>query len=248
MLADSVALLSAVDAFGKGVAKQGGVPEPAATVLASHALIAIILAGVQDAGRLNDVSASVLRERLSRALTVGDADDIYLLPLLERADALVRYFQDQTHKKYVEAGADPIRFDYPSLKSLIAEPPNYLDDYLDFVLRLRSNPQISRDLLQTAELLCFDALMGDRAWQAPAFAHLFTTEHHGLISVAIRCLSSIAGRNVADVLEGLNSIRHGNAGSVLVDRRVPSDFSVRQGHRYNPRQPELDFDATDGPD
>lgn len=50
---------------------------------------------------------------------------------------------------------------------------------------------MARDLLQTTELLCFDALLGDTAWRAPAFEHLFTTEHQGLVRVALRCLAKL---------------------------------------------------------
>ena len=42
--------------------------------------------------------------------------------------------------------------------------------WVDFVQRLRVNPLVARDLLQTAELLCFDALVGGKGWRAPGCA------------------------------------------------------------------------------
>lgn len=244
LLADSPALLSAIEAFGTSAHRQGGIPEPSATVLASHALIAIILAGLQDAGRLDDIPSTTLRDRLSRALTVGSADDVYLLPLLERADALVRHVQERTHRQYIQAGAEPIRVEYPSLRQIVAEPPTYLDDYIDFVERLRSNPIVARDLLQTAELMCFDALLGDDAWKAPAFAHLLSVEHHGLLSVAVRCLSKVGGQHVATHLDRLKELRTSQHAVHILDRRIPANKQQRTPAL--PVQPALlDYDGAE---
>ncbi|MFF9870098.1 hypothetical protein ACF1G0_32755 [Streptomyces sp. NPDC013953] len=222
LLADSPALLRAVESLGAAVVRQGVLPEPAAGVLASHALIAVLLAAIQDAGRLDDVPERVLRRRLEGALTVGDPDDGYVLAMLERADAFFRYVQERTHKAYVGAGAEPIRIDYPSLRDEMAAPPPYLNDYIDFVERLRANPQVARDLLQTAELVCFDALLGDGAWKEKAFAHLFTTEHKGLLLVALRCLSRIAGDQVAMPLRGIQNLPFEGSAGLVPDRSEPS--------------------------
>ncbi|KPI22960.1 hypothetical protein OV320_1008 [Actinobacteria bacterium OV320] len=223
LLADSASLIGAVQAFGSAVEKQGVLPEPAASVLAGHSLMAILLAGIQDAGRLDAVPLNVLRTRLERALTVGDADDVYVLPMLEKADALFRFVQDRTHKAYVEAGADPIRFEVPSLKEAIASPPHYIDYYLAFVERLRENPQMASGLLQTAELTCFDALLGDRAWKAESFSHLFTTEHKGLLLVALKCLESIAGMQVTSPLRAIHDLAFRGSAGKVPDRRESSD-------------------------
>ncbi len=127
----------------------------------------------------------------------------------------------RTHRAYVDAGADPIGVEMPSLRDTVATPPDYLDDYLDFVQRLRANPLVARDLLQTVELACFDALLGDRAWQEPAFAHLFTPEHKGLLLVAQRCLTRVAGNQVAEPLDALADLSFGQAGAAVPDRRGP---------------------------
>ena len=124
LLARSPALLASVESLGAAANRQGVLPEPAATVLASHALIAVILAGLQDARGLDEVSPRALRDRLERALTAGDPNDEHLLPLLERADALVRHIVDRTHRAYVEAGAEPIRIEVPSLRAAVAAPPS----------------------------------------------------------------------------------------------------------------------------
>jgi len=219
LLAGSPALLAAVESLGAAAARQGVLPEPAAIVLGSHALIAVILAALQDAGRLDELSQRALRAWLERALTTGDPDDEHLLPLLERADALVRHVVDRTHRAYVDAGANPIRIEMPSLQAAVAAPPGYLDDYLDFVGRLRANPLIARDLLQAAELACFEALLGGDAWRSPAFAHLFTAEHKGLLLVALRCLGRIAGPQVADALHELSALQFPGGDSRVPDRR-----------------------------
>ncbi|MDG9687730.1 hypothetical protein QC334_34240 [Streptomyces sp. DH18] len=222
LLAESPELLRGVQAFGLAVEQQGVLPEPAASVLAGHSLIAVLLAALQDAGRLDDVPARLLRRRLESALTVGDPEDSYVLPMLERADALFRHIQERTHKAYVSAGAEPIRIDYPSLRDAVATPPAYLNDYLDLVERLRANPQVARDLLQVAELACFDALLGDSAWKAKSFAHLFTLEHKGLLLVGLRCLSRIAGDQVASVLRRLADLPFEARSGLVPDRSEPA--------------------------
>jgi hypothetical protein len=218
LLADSAKLLASVSGFGAAVHRQGALPDPAAITLSGHCLIAIILAGLQDASRLDETPAETLRSRLERALTVGNADDVNLLPLLERADAVIRHLQLRTHRADVAAGADPINIDVPSLRDTVATPPPYLSDYLDFVERLRSNPQVSKDLLQTAELVCFDTLLGDENWAAAAFAHLFTPEHRSLLLVALRCLGRVAGETVSGYLHRISEVPFIGLGSKTPDR------------------------------
>jgi hypothetical protein len=144
LLTDSHSLLASVVAFGNVVRGHGPLPDPSARVMAGHCLMAVTLAALEDAGRLDEIPVRELQERLTRALTVGDPDDTHLLPLLERADDFVRYFVDRTHRAYVDAGADPQRIPLPSLKDTLANPPAFLDDSVDFVVRLRSNPQVAR--------------------------------------------------------------------------------------------------------
>ena len=221
LLADSPELLRAVEYLGSAVSRQGVLPDPAAGILSGHALVSLILAALQDAGRLDHIPSRVLRQRLEGSLTVGDPDDGYVLSILEKADSFFRYIQERTHKAYVAAGADPIRIELPSLRNEMATPPNYLNDYIDLVERLRSNPQVSRELLQTAELVCFDALLGDSAWQSRAFSHLFTTEHKGLLLVALRCLSSIAGSHMALPLRELHRMPFNGSSGFTPDRNEP---------------------------
>ena len=225
LLSDSPTLLAAVHSFGRAAERQGGLPDPASRILSGHALISIILAGLQDASQLDATPSEALRGRLVRALTVGDADDVYLLPLLERADAVVRHIQERTHRAYVGSGAEPIRIDVPSLRDAVAAAPPYLNDYIDFVERLRDNPQVSRDLLQTAELVCFDALLGDKNWRSDAFAHLFTAEHRGLLLVALRCLGRVGGTHVSAPLRELAEVPFDGPSGVPVDRHQPAPDS-----------------------
>lgn len=238
LLADSAQLLASVSAFGVAVRRQGALPDPASIVLSGHCLIAVVLAGIQDAGRLDETPSDMLRRRLERALTVGSADDVHLLPLLERADALIRHLQLRTHRAYASAGAEPIHIDVPSLRDTIATPPPYVSDYIDFVERLRSNPQISKDLLQTAELVCFDALLGDTNWSMPAFAHLFTAEHRSMLLVALRCLGNVAGEIVSGYLQKILDIPFTGLGGRVPDRLSRPQFTQAKTYEDQLREPE----------
>lgn len=204
LLAEPAALLAAVEALGDAVAAQGALPEPASTVLAGHALFAIVLAAIQDAGTLDSRTPKELRVAREQELVTSDPT---LFSLLDSADDLVRHVLTRVHRSYVDAGAEPIGITAPSLRESIVRPLPYLDDYVDFVERLRSNPTIARDLLQTTELACFEVLLGGDAWKSPAFGHLFTAEHKGLVLVALRCLSSVAGAQVAGYLSALHDLK-----------------------------------------
>ncbi|WP_157519605.1 hypothetical protein [Modestobacter sp. Leaf380] len=222
LLASSHASLAAVEALGTAFEKQGVLPEPAATVLASHALMALVAAAIRDAGSLDDLGMRALRTRLQRALTTGDPDDDYLMALLERADAVVNHVVTRTHRAYVDAGAEPLAVAVPSLRDAVATVPGYLEDYLDFVERLRANPAVSRSLLQSVELACFEALVGGPAWMEPAFAHLFTVEHRGLLLVAVRCLRSVAGDQVVNGVKDIALLTHPRVTDIAPDRREPN--------------------------
>lgn len=202
LLADPSALLSGVEIFGDAVVRQGALPEPASTVLAGHALFAIVFAGIQDAGTLDARTPSELRVAREQDLV-----DPTLFSLLDRADDLVRHIVTRVHKAYIDQGAEPLRVNTPSLRESIARPLPYLDDYVDFVQRLRSNPTVARDLLQTTELACFEVLLGGDAWKQPAFGHLFTAEHKGLLLVALRCLTRVAGEQVGEYLSALHDLQ-----------------------------------------
>ncbi len=204
LLAAPGALLAAVEAFGDAVAEQGALPDPAATVLAGHALFAIVLAAVQDAGTLDARTPRELRLAREQELVTSDPS---LFSLLDRADDLVRHVVARVHRSYTDAGSEPISIDAPSLRETIVRPLPYLNDYIDLVERLRANPIVTRDLLQTTEMACFDVLLGGDAWKSPAFGHLFTAEHKGLLLVALRCLSSVAGTQVAEYLSALHDLK-----------------------------------------
>lgn len=190
--------LRAIANLGR-VTNQGGVlPSPTREVLASHAIVALLLAATIDAARLDELSPEELQERTERALTTGSPDSSQMLKVLARADDLVGYMLQRMHAAYEESGAKHVQVGIPSLREVVTRPPEWVPRYLDLVQKLRANPAIAREILQTAELTCFEALMGGQAHRADAFDHLFTAEHRYLLNVAIRCLEAIAGPATAD--------------------------------------------------
>lgn len=220
LLAKSHEALAAVVALGDAVRGAAVLPDMAGLVLAGHALMALIVASIQDASRIGTVSDEVLKTRLGLALTTGNPDDTYVLDVLSRADDLIRAEIDRLHREYKEsAGAPRVEFEPASLRSLVGEQPDWLDRYIDFIHRLRSSVEAARDLLQTAELAVFDALVGGTAFQAEAFGHLFTREHRSLLLAAARMLSDAAGEPVAERLSGLGDLDWDRASPTVPDRR-----------------------------
>lgn len=193
-------ILGAVASLGRAVDRGGALPNPTRLVLAGHALIALTAAALADAGKLDEMSATELRERTRRALITGNPDDEQVLSILARADELVRYSLDRVHTAYQEGGAKRLSVDFPSLKDAVTTPPNWVPRYIDLVEKFRANPAVARHMLQTTELAVFDALVGGTAYQDQAFDHLFTQDHRYMLNVTRRCLEDIAGATVADAL------------------------------------------------
>jgi hypothetical protein len=203
-LAPAYHTVGALLALRGAVERQGGLPTPTGEVLAAHALTSLFLAAVRDAGHLDVVPLRDLRTRLELALTVGSPQDIHVLDVLRNADAVVIDVVEQVHQAYMSRGAARAEVNIPSLREVVAEPPAAaIDRYLDLVERLRANPAIARDILQTVELACFDALPGDVGWKASAFDHLFTPEHRHLITAGARALGELAGEAIAGRLQDL---------------------------------------------
>lgn len=192
--------LRAIAALGRAADSGGVLPNPARLVLAGHGLIALTVAALSDAGRLDEISAADLLERTRRALVTGNPDDDQVLAILARADELTAYALDRVHTAYQDAGATRLQIGVPSLRDVVASPPSWAPRYVDLVEKFRANASVARQLLQTVELAVFEAMVGGKAHEAPAFDHLFTPEHRYLFNVVRRCLSDIAGPAIADAL------------------------------------------------
>lgn len=206
--------LRAVATLGRAVSRGGVLPSPTREVLAGHATIALILAAVEDAGRLDELSYEELKEVTERALITGSPDSTHILNTLARADDLVAHMLNRVHAAYEDAGAKRVKVDSPSLLDVVARPPDWVPRYLDLVKRLRANPAIAREILQTAELACFEALLGGDAYRAESFNHLFTAEHRYLLNVAIRSLEAIAGPAVATAVRPILGLDFDRMGQI----------------------------------
>lgn len=211
-------VLRAIASLGRAAEAGGVLPNPTRLVLAGHALVALIAAALADAGRLDEISAEELLDRTRRALVTGDPDDDQVLQLLSRADEVVRYSVERVHAAYKEAGAKRPDVTVPSLKDAVTKPPDWVPRYVDFVEKLRANPAVSRQMLQTTELAVFEALVGGNAHESPAFDHLFTQEHRYMLNVAHRCLADIAGAGIGDAVAAALDLDFGRGASPRADR------------------------------
>lgn len=195
---DTSEILRAIANVGRVTNLGGVLPSPTREVIAGHVIIALLLAATGDAARLDELSPEELRDRTERTITTGSPDSTQMLNVLARADDLMAYMLQRVHTAYEDSGARRLQTDIPSLREVVTRPPEWVPHYVDLVQKLRANPAVAREILQTAELACFEALLGGRAHLADAFDHLFTAEHRYLLNVAIRCLEAIAGRATAD--------------------------------------------------
>jgi len=196
------------------------VPDRPRMMLASHSLVALIHAALIDSKALDVMPRSTLSDRLERQLTVG-TEQSNLLEILEQADALVGLTIDRIHEAYERTGLSRQAVAVPRLRDVVAEPPNWLPRYLDLVEAFRANGSVAADLLQTAELACFDGLLGGDAYAHEAFDQLFTIEHRQLLRLARASLSEIAGTSASESLEGFESLNFQRRPSTPDRRSAP---------------------------
>ncbi|MGB5951500.1 MAG: hypothetical protein WBG57_03170 [Ornithinimicrobium sp.] len=239
---DSHEPLRAVASLGRAAARGGVLPSPSREVLAGHALFALLLVALGDAARLDELSPAELEGRTARALTTGSPDSTQVLDVLIRADDLTAYMIGRVHDAYQDVGAKRVRVDIPSLRELATTPPEWVPRYTDLVQKLRANPSVAREILQTSELACFEAILGGDAHLVAAFDHLFTAEHRYLLHVALRCLSEIAGQTIVDPLVPILDLDF-TRGQVRADRTsspssTPGDGSAQRAKSAaDPAQP-----------
>jgi hypothetical protein len=193
--------------------------------------MALLLAALQDGAALDAMPLEQLRQRTERAHTTGNPDDEHVLDVLTQADELKDLLIERVHKQYTDSGAKRLDVQLPSLRALVTEPPAWLDRYLDTVQRLRAIPSIARELPQTAELACFDALVGGGAYRAAAFDHLFTDAHRHLMLVLLNCLRAMAGERLASHVEQASELDYSRGGRTQLDRSASADETVEQSQR-----------------
>ncbi|WP_141216156.1 MULTISPECIES: hypothetical protein [Nocardiaceae] len=218
LLAPPHEVLSALREFGLQVEDQGVLPDPSASVLAGHCVMAVSLAALSHAGDLDIVPRSVLRSRLHTNLTVGAADEAHVAAIIRQMEALASHVVGNTHDRYVAVGASRLPNLDVSLRELVMEPPAFVEGYLDFVDRLRADPVVARDLLQTIELACFEGLLGGDAWKQPAFDHLFTPSHRTMVLAASRVVHQVCGQLVSHPLGKLSSLDFSRNAPALPNR------------------------------
>ena len=215
------------------------IPEPTGTVLAGHSLIALLVAAVIDAQTLDVLPKLQVERRLELTLTVGGPQDESLLDLFSSTDAIVQHLIEHVHQAYQDAGVGRRDVALPTLRDLIATPPSWIPRYMDLLDEIHANPVIARDLPQTAELACFDALLGNSAYLSPAFDHLFTAEHRGLLRIAVRTLKAIIGGDLADrVGTGLATLNFDRTAPMLPDRRSAPSLEISASQNAVEATPE----------
>jgi hypothetical protein len=192
-------------------------PRPVEGTIVSHALVALCLASIRTAGRLDSLGIEHARALIENGVMSGNPHDGSILRIASLADALMNDQLDRLHRKYTAAGAQRIQFEPPSIRETIGSTPEWLDRFMDLAVRMRARAAVARDIAQLAQLVCFDALMGDQHWTAPAFQHLFTIEHRQLLNLAIDLLRDILDSDL-DVLAKVQKIEFANLNPEIADR------------------------------
>jgi hypothetical protein len=206
---------------------------PAGTLVAADALVSLIVAALRAAGRLDAVGPDGLAREIEDGLATGDPHERRVLKVVELADELLRDQLSRLHRAYVEAGARPIDWQFPSLRDVIGSPPAWLPRFYDLADRFRHRPALARQLPQVVDMTCYDALLGGTAWKAPAFDHLFTVQHRQALLIATDALAA-AAPHLADRLAGIRDLSFDRVPPVVADRHSPPPNGERSGASQQP--------------
>lgn len=217
--------LGALSTLGEVVRTATVLPEPVSTTVAADALMALILAAVRSAGRLDALGDAGLEREIEDGLATGDPHDRQVLQVLNLADAVLREQLSALHRAYVARGATPIEWEFDSLRESVASVPVWLPRFYDLAIRFRQLPAVARQLPQTADLILFDALFDGNSWTAPAFDHLFTPQHRQLLMVAVDVFERIIPY-LAESLEPIFAIPFERNPPVVPDRRAPPPLNL----------------------
>lgn len=210
--------LNALERYGESSAS---LQEMAGRALSGHALTALVVAALKHSHEFSQLSAAEFRTRLETALSTGSPVGGRIQSTLAVADRLFGLISERIHEAYVQSGALRQPFDVPAVSELAINVPNWVAQYMDFLEALALNPAVARDLLQTIELSCFDALLGESAHKERSFDHLFTPEHRQLLRLAVRTLGNIAGEHTVKPLDALEEVSYERSAPSITERRSP---------------------------
>jgi hypothetical protein len=143
-----------------------GLPELGRESYVAEGLLALIASLLTTAGQVIRLSPARSRVALTDAFSSGVANAIALRDIAARADD---YYRDALAKAMKRGPEGRTPLDVPRLADVIAQPPNWLGEYLTLAERLSERPQLATDLLRFADLLLFEHLLvgiptGDRSF------------------------------------------------------------------------------------
>lgn len=223
-IADPHSILGSLSALERYEESSSALDDLAGRALSGHALTALIVAALRHSHEFSQLSASDFRSRLETTLSTGSAAGGRIQSTLAVADRLFELISERIHDAYVQAGALRQEVAVPAVSKLAIAVPSWVVQYMDFLEALALNPSVARDLLQTVELSCFDALLGETAHRERAFDHLFTPEHRQLLRVAVRTLGHISGDHMIRPLDDLEGVKFDRSAPAITERRAARIF------------------------
>ncbi len=138
----------------------------------AEGLIALLVSTLTAAGHLARVSPARAKVWVTDAFASGVASTAALRDIAARAD---EYYRDALSKA-ARAGGSPVRpFDVPRLVHHIAQPPEWLNDFLELTAHLGARPQHTNDLLRYADLLLYEQLLAGNVIPRGVLASIAST-------------------------------------------------------------------------
>jgi hypothetical protein len=225
-VAEPHTILGNLNALERYAGSSASLPDLVGRAVSGHALNALVVAALRHSHEFSQLSVDAFRARLEIALSTGSPFGGRMQSTLAVADRLYGLISERIHDAYVQAGALRQNVDVPAVSELAINVPTWVPQYMDFLEALALNPSVARDLLQTVELSCFDALMEETAHKERAFDHLFTPEHRQLLRLAVRTLGNIAGEHTVRPLDGLEGVSYDRSAPSITERRSRNLYGI----------------------
>lgn len=213
-------------------------PPEALLLGAGEAVVLFVLSTLSLCSWLFQQREIDFRRMVSDELSAGLGDSRNLRLLLRRLDSLQQDQIEQVHTAYAERGFARAIVPRKNLEEEVLKPPEWVDAYVDLLLRLSKRPHIATDLVRWADLWAAQ-LLGAETGPAD-FVDLFPLGHEELqdhFSLILAFLVRVWG--LPTHLAGLNG-RQGQLPLENRDRIIERGPPEADGPRVNQQM--------DGPD
>jgi hypothetical protein len=146
------------------VTESKGISELARDAFVADGILGLLVASATAAGELGRLSPARAQAAVTDAFAAGVAPAAALREIAARADD---FYRDALAKARQSTGQASAPVDVPRLVEHIAQPPEWLPEFLDLSRQVGARPQHATDVLRFADLFLFEQLIAGKPIPGP---------------------------------------------------------------------------------